>query len=138
MIVKNKLTKLIGTLTLVIVFMFSLTPSASAGSGASSHPSMYHLPNRGYLEGGISIFAGWDFVKDASAYFELYRNGTYLGSKYGEMDNYYIDKYARASITDGVHTQLGLYSMQWSGRVVDYYFFGGDWTDSGTLDYYMN
>jgi hypothetical protein len=138
MMLKNNLTKVFGSLALVFVCMFTSIPSASAGSGAAAHPSLNSLPNRGYVEGGLQVFAGHDFVPGASAYIELYRDGTYLGSKYGEMDNYYLDKYASALITDGVHTQSGLYSMQWSGRVEEYYLFGGDWTDSGTLNYYKN
>ncbi|GIO66613.1 hypothetical protein J21TS3_14340 [Paenibacillus cookii] len=71
-------------------------------------------------------------------YFELYRNGTFLGSKQDESNNYYLDKSAAALISDKTHSQSGLYTMTWSGRIGGYYWNGSDWTDAGETSYYLN
>ncbi|MDK8179607.1 hypothetical protein [Paenibacillus sp. UMB4589-SE434] len=90
------------------------------------------------LAGAVVVHRGYDFVTEIRAYFELYRDGTYLGSKLDVSDNYYLDQYATAHITDGAHTQSGSYKMQWSGRVKGYYSNGSDWSDSGEKTYYLN
>lgn len=134
---KNMKSKFVGILSLAILsFSFSSASPVSAGSGASATPSM--TTQNGYLKGGLIVFGGSDFVPEISAYFELYRNGTFLGSKQDVSDNYYLSKSATAHITDGVHSESGTYLMKWSGRVKDYNFFGGDWTDSGEKSYYKS
>ncbi|WP_223068673.1 hypothetical protein [Paenibacillus caui] len=133
---KNFKTKFFGILSLAIFCTLTSVSSVSAGSGASANAQMYQRDGVSYLEGGVIVFGGYDFVPRISAYYELYRDGTYLGSKNAVSDNYYLSSSATALLTDGVHTQSGNYTMSWSGRVEDYYLFGGDWTDAGTVSYY--
>ncbi|AZS16809.1 hypothetical protein [Paenibacillus lutimineralis] len=128
-----------GVLLLCFVLFSSVTSSSVFASGdrGSFSPSLYQMGSS--LEGGTSTFAGYKFVAGPiSAYFELYRDGTYLGSKYGESDNYYLDRYAHALITSGVHTTSGSYKMTWSGRIGKYYSDGSDYTDAGEKTYYLS
>lgn len=131
-------TKFLGILSLTILgTMLTSVSSVSAGSGATADASMYQTG--GYLQGGVVVFAGYDFVPGPiRAYFELYRNGTFLGSKQDESNNYYLDKSAAALISDKTHSQSGLYTMTWSGRIGGYYWNGSDWTDAGETSYYLN
>lgn len=135
---KKLKTKIFGILSLAIIGgMLTSVSSVSAGSGASASASMWETS--GYLEGGVTVFAGYDFVPGTiRAYYELYRDGTFLGSKQAESNNYYLDKSATALITSKTHSQSGLYTMTWAGRVGGYYFNGSDWTDAGEESYYLN
>ncbi|HFL3236841.1 TPA: hypothetical protein ACG3KH_004299 [Clostridioides difficile] len=72
------------------------------------------------------------------AYYELWRDGKKLGTKYDESMNWYLSRSAIALITEGVHTQSGEYYMTWSGRVTGYTLTGGDWSRSGNLTYTKN
>ncbi|MET3548347.1 hypothetical protein ABID47_004977 [Paenibacillus favisporus] len=130
--------KIYGILSLAIIGgMLTSVSSVSAGSGASASASMWETS--GYLEGGVTVFAGHDFVPGTiRAYYELYRDGTFLGSKQAESTNYYLDKSATALITSKTHSQSGLYTMTWAGRVGGYYWNGSDWTDAGEESFYLN
>lgn len=120
--------------TVAIIGLLSSFPSVSAGSGASANASMHETDN--YLRGGVIVMAGHDFVPGPiRAYFELYRDGTFQGSTQAESTNYYLANFAAANITDNTHSQSGLYTMTWSGRVGGYYWNGNDWTDSGKVSY---
>ncbi|MDR0270834.1 hypothetical protein [Paenibacillus sp.] len=128
---KKLKSKFFGILSLVIFSMFTSVSLVSAGSGASASTSMYKTS--GYLQGGVSVDAGYEFVPGPiRAYFELYKDGTFLGSKQGQ----YLSRSAVALVTDKAHSQSGLYTMTWSGRVGGYYSDRSDWSDAGQTSYY--
>lgn len=111
-------SKFFGILSLAILGgMLSSVSSVSASEEkAEAVPSLYK--DRGYLQGGVIVFSGPDFVRGpVRAYYELYRDGTYLGSKLDEQTNWYLEQDATALITDQTHNTPGLYTMSWSGRV---------------------
>lgn len=136
-IISTKLSKSTLLLTITIICsIFLIYALASGGDRASATPSLYKRGTA--LSGGVVVFGGYDFVPEIRAYFELYRDNVYIGSKLDVSENYYLDQFATASITEGVHTQSGLYLMKWSGRVKEYNFNGSDWSQSGEKTYYLN
>ncbi|MBB6021424.1 hypothetical protein HNR77_002519 [Paenibacillus sp. JGP012] len=133
---KKNLIKVFGAIALASTCMLTSVAPASAGDRAAAYPSLGQ--SGGYIEGGVLVHGGYDFVTSISAYLELYRDGTYLGSKQDITTNYYLDTYAHAKITDNLHSASGLYTMTWSARVTGYTIFNGDWTDAGSKTYYKN
>ncbi|WP_017687524.1 hypothetical protein [Paenibacillus sp. PAMC 26794] len=137
MIIRKKLFKVFGALALASTCMLtSVAPASAAGFGASASADMEVW--NGYLEGGLYVNGGHNFVSSISAYMELYRDGTYLGSKQGYSGNWYLSRSATALITSNTHSASGLYTMTWSGRVTGYTLTGGDWSDAGSTTYYKN
>ncbi|MGE6579007.1 hypothetical protein ACQKFM_29300 [Paenibacillus xylanexedens] len=136
MIIKKKIFKVFGALALASTCMLTSVAPASAGDRASASVDLGQ--SGGYIEGGVLVHGGYDYVTSISAYLELYRDGTYLGSKQDINTNYYLDTYAYAKITDNLHSASGLYTMTWSARVTGYTIFNGDWSDAGSKTYYKN
>lgn len=90
-----------------------------------------------YVDGGI-YESTYEKVSSVSAYMELYRDGTYLGSSY-DIDDLYRPsglRSAAANISSCTHNTFGFYVMNWNSRLSP--LTGSDVTNSGSVNILKN
>ncbi|MDT0126313.1 hypothetical protein Q9R46_26955 [Paenibacillus sp. RRE4] len=125
------------------VVLFS-SVAGSAFAALNTSPDLTIFPYSGttntYVEGGVYASTRDKNVSKIRAYYELYRDGAYLGSGFDEQNGNVFNQgglsSAAANISSKTHYLPGTYKMNWSSRIV--YYFGSDADDAGAVNLYKS